>query len=341
MGGASGAAGLLPTPLLPLAGGVAGLLFGVVAGWFSTLRSGVYFSMITLALAELLHALAPQMKGVFGGESGISAMRMPAWGFSFGDTRQVYYLTLAWVVISLAALWGITRTPFGRVTLALRENDQRLSFLGYHPHRLKVLAFAVSAAFSGIAGGLQVLNSAAANYALFDIHLSSVVVLNTYIGGTGAFLGPALGAAVMTFFSYAMSDLTRSWLLYQGIIFVLVMMYLPNGFVGLAERVSVGIRLGRGRLGGRVALTVLAIVLFAAAIVFGVELLQRVFTQDYRAQRSLAGGAWPALEVFGRRWNPVSLVTWAVPLLLAGAAAVAEILSRRIAATAPELEVKP
>ena len=78
---ALGGAGLLPTPLMPLVGGVAGLLFGLVAGWFATMRSGVYFSMITLALAELLHALAPHLKGVFGGEAGLSAMRMPAWGF--------------------------------------------------------------------------------------------------------------------------------------------------------------------------------------------------------------------------------------------------------------------
>ncbi len=338
MGTTSGAPGLLPTPLLPLAGGVAGLLLGFVAGWFSTLRSGVYFSMMTLALAELLHALAPQMKSVFGGESGISAMRSPAWGLSFGDTTQVYYLTLAWVIVSLAALWGITRTPFGRVTLALRENDQRLSFLGYHPHRLKVLAFAVSAAFSGIAGGLQTLNSEAANYALFDIHLSADVVLNTFIGGTGAFLGPALGAAVMTFFSHAMSDLTRSWLLYQGILFVLVMVYVPDGFVRLAERAAGAVRLGRRLARGRAVLTAGAAILLAGATVFSVEMLQRLFAQDYQAQRSLAGGAWPALDVFGRSWDPVSAATWAVPLLLASAGAGAAILARRTAASRMAVE---
>jgi branched-chain amino acid transport system permease protein len=242
MGGSGGATALLPTPLLPIAGGVAAFGVGLVAGWFSTLRSGVYFSMITLALAELLHALAPQLKSVFGGEGGISGMRMPAWGLAFASTRDVYYLTLAWVLLSLAALWGITRTPFGRLVLALRENDQRLDFLGYHPHRLKGLAFAVSATFSGIAGGLQVLNSEAANYTLFDIHVSADVVLNTYIGGAGAFLGPALGAAVMTFFGYAMSDLTRAWLLYQGILFVLIMMYMPNGLVGAGEYVTALLR---------------------------------------------------------------------------------------------------
>jgi branched-chain amino acid transport system permease protein len=337
----SGTGAWLPTPLLPLAGGVAGLLFGAAAGWFSTLRSGVYFSMITLALAELLHALAPQLTTVFGGEGGISGMRMPAWGFTFGDTTQVYYLTLAWVLAALAALWGITRTPFGRLTLALRENDQRLSFLGYHPHRLKVLTFAVSAAFSGIAGGLQVMNSEAANYALFDIHLSAVVVLNTYIGGTGVFLGPALGAAVMTFFGYAMSDLTRSWLLYQGIVFVMVMMYLPTGLAGVTENVVALVRTRRGRFAaGPLALTLTAAALLTAATVFGVEILQRVFEQDYQSQRSLAGGAWPALQVFGRSWNPISMGTWAVPLMLACGAVAAELLARRTVAASAGAEAE-
>ena len=342
MGGSDGAAGLLPTPLLPLAGGIAGLLIGLVAGWFSTLRSGVYFSMITLALAELLHALAPQVKSVFGGESGISAMRMPAWGCKFGDTRQVYYLTLVWVLGSLAALWWITRTPFGRVTLALRDNDQRLGFLGFHSHRLKVVVFALSAAFSGIAGGLQAVNSEAANYALFELHVSSVVVLNTYIGGTGAFLGPAVGAAVMTFFGYAISDLTRSWMLYQGILFVLIMMYLPNGFVGLAERIALAVRVGRVWVSvGRAALAVAGTLLIAAGIVFGVELLQRLFAQDYQVQRSLSGGGWPALDAFGWRWNPVSAVTWLVPLILAGAGAAVALVARHAAAAREELEVEP
>ncbi len=336
MGGVNGSPGLLPTPLLPLAGGVAGLLLGVVAGWFSTLRSGVYFSMITLALAELLHALAPQVKGVFGGESGISAMRAPAWGLGFGDTRQVYYLTLAWVLLSLAALWGVTRTPFGRLTLALRENDRRLGFLGYDAHRLKVVAFALSAAFSGIAGGLQVVNAEAANYALFDIQLSSMVVLHTYLGGTGAFLGPALGAAVMTFFSYAVSDLTRSWMLYQGVLFVLVMMYVPDGFVGLAGRMAAAVRMGRARVRpGRAALAAAGALLVTAGTVLAVELLQRLFAQDYQAQRSLAGGSWPSLDAFGRRWDPASAVTWGLPLLLALAGGAVVMAARRVPALAP------
>src|SRR3546814_20472711 len=92
--------------------------------------------------------------------------------------------------------------------------------MGYNVHRLRTLVFTISATFSGLAGALLAMNNEAANYVLFDMTLSTQVVLNSYIGGIGAFFGPALGAAVMTFFGYAVSDMTRTWLLYQGVIFV-------------------------------------------------------------------------------------------------------------------------
>src|SRR3546814_16447467 len=89
--------------------------------------------------------------------------------------------------------------------------------------------------FAGIAGGLQALNTESANYVLLELHVSAAVVLNSYIGGVTVFLGPALGAALMTFFGYAVSDMTRSWLLYQGILFVLVMMFMPTGVAGFFQ----------------------------------------------------------------------------------------------------------
>ena len=319
---AVGGAGLLPTPLMPLAGAVGGLVFGGIAGWFATQRSGTYFAMITLAIAELVHSLAPHLKGIFGGEAGISTMRMPAWGFDFGSTTQVYYLTLAWVLAAMALLYLYTRTPLGRLTLGLRENSHRLKFLGYNVHGLSTLVFAISAMFSGMAGGLQVLSNESANYVVFDASLSAAAVLNTYIGGVQVFLGPAFGAALMTFFGYAISDLTRSWLLYQGILFVLVMMFLPTGLTGLIA--IVGRLRERHRLGRLAPLFLLAIgcaVLGSAATVFTIELLQRLFSQEYRALlQASAGGAWPPVALFDHAWQPASAATWGVPLLLFGAA---------------------
>ncbi|MGY2492117.1 branched-chain amino acid ABC transporter permease [Cupriavidus sp. CP313] len=320
---AVGGNGLLPTPLLPLAGGAAGLAIGLVAGWFATKRTGVYFAMITLALAELLHALAPHIKSWFGGEAGISTMRMPAWGLTFGDSNQVYYLTLAWVLLSLALLYLYTLTPVGRLTLGLRENANRLRFLGYDIHRLGVLVFAISTMFSGIAGGLQAINMEAANYVLFDAGVSAAVVLNSYIGGVKVFLGPALGAALMTFFGYAVSDLTRSWLLYQGIVFVLVMLFMPAGISGLLTWWVAGSKTYGARSLLPIAVTfVVATLLLAGGTVFSVELLQRFFSQDYRALAALNGGAgWPPIPLFGREWAPLSALTWLPPAVLVGAGA--------------------
>ena len=321
---AVGGTGLLPTPLLPLAGAVAGLGVGLVAGWFATQRTGTTFAMITLAIAELLHALSPQLKGWFGGESGVSAMRMPAWGLTFGSTTEVYYLTLVWVVASVALLYFHTSTPMGRLALALRENGHRLRFLGYDVHGLGVAIFAISAMFSGIAGGLLVVSNEAANYVVFDPGQSASVVLNTFIGGVGSFMGPALGAALMTFFSYAVSDLTRSWLLYQGVLFVLVMMFMPSGVAGLIA--------ATGRLVGRHGYTAIApvalLVVIAAALLvagstFVIEILQHFFSQDYRSLARMSGRE-SAISLFGHAWLPSAVSTWVWPagLLVAGAALV-------------------
>ena len=337
---AVGGSGLLPTPLLPLAGGACGLAFGAFAGWFATKRSGTYFAMITLAIAELVHSLAPHLPGLFGGEAGISAMRMPAWGLDFGSTSHVYYLTLAWVLVSLALLYGYTRTPLGRLTFGLRENSHRLRFLGYNVHGVGIMVFAVSAMFSGIAGALQVVSNEAANYVVFDPSLSAAVVLNTYIGGVKVFLGPAFGAALMTFFGYAVSDLTQSWLLYQGILFVLVMMYMPSGLTGLfgtAGRLRQ--RFGVARLAPLALLAVGAALLISAGGAFAVEMLQRVFSQDYRAMAALnPGNPLPPVTLFGRPWAPASAATWLVPLALLLAGGMLARLARRRLAT---LELEP
>lgn len=324
---ALGGAGLVPTPFLPLAGAVAGCLLGLVAGWFSTQRSGVYFSMITLALAELLHTLAPHLSSVFGGESGVSSMRMPAWGFDFGSSVHVYYLTLGWVAIGIGALFYFTRTPLGRLCLGLRENTNRLRFMGYNVHRLRLMVFTVSATFSGLAGSLLAMNNEAANYVLFEVGLSAQVVLNSYIGGIGTFFGPALGAAVMTFFGYAVSDLTRTWLLYQGVIFVLVMMFMPAGLFSIASWFRDNSRRHpTGRLLVVMAGWILGCVLGAAGFVMFVEILADILAQDYQALL-VEGKPWPAVQLFGAQWLPGAFMTWCLPiaLMVAGVAMVMQV----------------
>jgi branched-chain amino acid transport system permease protein len=327
---AVGGAGLLPTPLMPFVGALGGLAFGVIAGYFSTKRTGTYFAMITLAIAELVHALAPHLKGWFGGEAGLSSTRMPAWGFTFGSTNEVYYLTLAWVLACLALLYFFTRTPLGRLTLGLRENTHRLRFLGYNTHHLSIMVFAISAMFAGVAGSLQVVNNEAANYIVFDAYLSSSVLLNTYIGGVQVFAGPILGASLMTFFGYAMSDLTQSWLLYQGLIFVLIMMYMPTGLAGLIGLLAQWRkRFGLAAMTPCVLLALASALTLCGACAFVVEILQRILSQDYQSLAQANAGVWPAIKLFGLSWSPGSPMTWIVPVILCAGGVLVGYTARR------------
>jgi len=160
-------------------------------------------------------------------------------------------------------------------------------------------------------------------------------VLNSTIGGVGSFLGPALGAALMTFFGYAVSDATQSWLLYQGVLFVLVMMFVPAGLSGLLAN---GARLVERR-GWRVAASVMllafgATVLLSAGGVFIVEMLQRLCSQDYRSLAQ-AAAEWPAVRVLGRPWPPAAASTWLLPAgLLAGGGVLMLVARRRVRAAA-------
>ena len=182
-----------PTPLVPLAGAVCGFLFGILFGWFATQRAGVYFSMVTLALAELLFTLAPGWNSLFGGESGVSTMRGASWGFTFGSDIEVYYLTLAWAVFSTWCMWAFTRTPLGRLALALRDNEHRVRFLGFNTHVARTLIFAISCLFTGVAGALLAIANEATNYTIFSTQASANVVLQTFIGGAGTFLRTRAG----------------------------------------------------------------------------------------------------------------------------------------------------
>lgn len=305
----------VPTPLLPLAGGLAGLALGMIAGYFATMRAGVYFSLVTLALAELLHTLAPQWDGMFGGEAGLSSMRMPWGGLVFGSVLEVYYLSLAWVALCLLLLWAYTRTPFGRLTLALRDNEQRVRFMGYDTHKARLVVFAVSAMFSGVAGGLLALSNEVANYTMFGMPVSAQVVLHTFIGGSTVFLGPVVGAAILTLFAFFVSDLTRSWLLYQGVLFVLVMLYAPLGIGGIVELHLRHMRELRWRaLAGPYVEAAAAGLLIAAGFVFVIESLAVLFSGDYAVLRRDAGGL-PPFPFLGTEWQPLSPLTWLAPLL--------------------------
>lgn len=228
----------LPIPLaaVPVVGGATGLVFGIIFGAASTRRAGTAFAMISLGIVELVAALALVMTGVFGGEQGVSFNRTRAlalFGWKFGPQIQVYYLIAAWCLLSMAAMYFITRTPFGRMCLAVRENPERAAFVGYSTQGIRFIAFCLSGAFAGIAGALAAINFEIASNSMLGAQQSGTVLLMAYIGGVGHFAGPIVGAVLITLLQSSLSDITGAWQLYFGIMFILVVMFVPGGLAGL------------------------------------------------------------------------------------------------------------
>jgi branched-chain amino acid transport system permease protein len=226
----------IPLPIIPLVGGVTGLLFAMLLGWVSTRRSGTAFAMISLGVAELVASSALILRTFFGGEAGVSANRtklLHVFGLSFGPQIQIYYLVAGWTLIAVIAMYALTRTPLGRMCNAVRDNPERVQFVGYDPHMVRYLAFCFSGFFAGIAGALAAINFEIANSAYLGAEQSGTVLFATYIGGIGFFIGPIVGAVFVTFLSLGLSDVTPVWQLYFGLIFIAVVMFAPGGLTGL------------------------------------------------------------------------------------------------------------
>ena len=130
-------------------------------------------------------------------------------------------------------MYALTRTPLGRMCNAVRDNPERVQFVGYNPHVVRYLAFCFSGFFAGIAGALAAINFEIANSAYLGAAQSGTVLFATYIGGVGFFIGPIVGAIFVTFLSLGLSDLTEVWQLYFGLIFIAVVMFAPGGITGL------------------------------------------------------------------------------------------------------------
>ncbi|KMO37352.1 ABC transporter permease [Methylobacterium tarhaniae] len=227
----------VPLPLMPVVGGLAGLAFGILFGAISTRRAGTVFAMISLGIAELVSSGSHILHSFFGGEEGITANRtkmLRMFDLNFGPQIQVYYLIAAWCLICAVAMYAITRTPLGRLCNAVRENPERVEFLGYEPQAIRITAFCLSAMFAGVAGALAGINFEIANSAYLGVHQSGVVLLATFIGGIGTFVGPVVGAVVVTLLQVSLSDLTEVWQLYFGLLFIAIVMFAPGGIAGLA-----------------------------------------------------------------------------------------------------------
>ena len=284
----------LPTPLLPLVGAAGGLVSALLAGWVSTRRAGTAFAMITLGVAELAVTFVLLFPSAFGGEEGINGDRSsgPAFaGYDFGPPMQAYHVIAAWAFGCALLMFLYTRTPLGRLANAVRDNAERVDFLGYDPARIRWRVFALSGLFAGVAGGMAAFNDELTTSGVMSAEASGAVLLMTFIGGVGTFWGPVIGAVLITFLSVALSTITDAWQLYSGLLFVGMVVWAPGGISGIILGHASIARAGHlGRLGKPYATLLPGAALALAGIVAMAELAFRLQSmRNGAAIRPIAG----------------------------------------------------
>jgi branched-chain amino acid transport system permease protein len=231
-------AGKLPIPvsLIPIVGGLTGLLVAFVMGYVTTKKAGTPFAMITLGVGELVFAMSLMFPEFFGGEGGVSGNRVAGakpLGITFGPQIQLYYLIAIYTFICTGLMFAFTRTPLGRMLNAVRDNPERVEFVGYDTQKVRYLAFIAAGFFAGISGGLAALNFEIVTSEVVRGDRSGAYLLFTFLGGATFFFGPILGAIMMVLAFVLLSELTKAWLLYLGLIFLFMVIYAPGGVASL------------------------------------------------------------------------------------------------------------
>ena len=317
-----------PTSLLPLIGGAAGALFGMLFGYLTTRRAGTPFAMITLGIGEMVFAASLMFPGFFGGEGGITADRavgapfLGIPGITFGPQVQVYYLIAAWCFASIVAMYALTQTPLGRIANAVRDNPERAEFIGYNPQRVRWLMLILSGFFAGIAGALAAINFEIVSAENVSAIRSGGVLLAAFIGGAAFFFGPILGAVVFVFFAVALSEYTKAWQLYLGVFFVLLVLFAPGG---LSSLILMNLRVLKFRKFRRLRDPYFGVLFSALALAFGtvlvIELMYHV---------TLNVGQGPAIRLFGMIFDTSRAPAWTFAgVVIFGAATAFEFYRRR------------
>jgi len=274
----------IPVSLIPLVGGVAGMFFAVLLGYVTTKKAGTPFAMITLGLGELVTAMALMIPEFFGGEGGISANRAvgkPVFGITYGPQIQVYYLLAVYTFICTAAMYAFTRTPLGRMLNAVRDNPERVEFIGYSTQRVRYRSFIIAGFFAGVAGGMAAVNFEIATAEVVGALRSGAYLFFTFLGGATFFFGPIIGGILMILGFALFSELTKAWQLYLGLIFMFMVMYAPGG---IASLIMMNVRIARYKKlhqlwGWYAALTATALVMLAGLAAL-IELVYRMQLND-------------------------------------------------------------
>lgn len=217
-------------------------------GLFAIRAGGVYFLMITLALGMCVWGLAYRWNSVTGGDNGIVLPPRPEFGIQLADDVTYFYVVFGFFAVTLAALHLLVRSPFGRSLVGIRENELRMRILGYNTWLHKYIAFIIAGGFGGLAGVLWA--HAHGLVSPEDVILATSVdaLLMVVLGGAGTLVGGAIGAGIVVFLREYLSTLVPWWQYVLGGVYVLTILYLPDGLMGIPER----IRRGRKKNGVRV-----------------------------------------------------------------------------------------
>jgi len=224
--------GLTPE-LAIVCGTLSATLIGIVTGWLAVRRQGIYFAMVTLALAQMVYFICVQAPFTYA-EDGIQSIpRGQLFGvIGLADDRVMYYFVLALFVAAFALIYRIVHSPFGQVLKSIRENEARALSLGYHVDRYKLMAFVLSATLAGLAGSTKTLALGLATLTDVGWQMSGEVVLMTLLGGMGTILGPSVGAVIIVAMQNYLADL-GSWVTtIMGATFVVCVLVFRRGIVG-------------------------------------------------------------------------------------------------------------
>lgn len=300
-----GSAGI-PLVLIPLVGGLAGAFFAILLGFVTTKKSGTTFAMITLGVGELVAAMALMFPEFFGGEGGITTDRVygtPFFGITFGPAIQVYYLIAAYCFVCTAAMFAFTGTPLGRILNAVRDNPERVEFIGYNTQRVRYFAFIIAGFFAGIGGGLATINFEIITGAdSLSVLRSGGYLLFTFLGGATFFFGPIIGAVLLVLASVLLSELSKAWLLYLGLVFLFMVMYAPGG---IASLIMMNLRLAKY---GKLRPLWVSYLGLAGTGLVGVLGAACMVEMTYHLQLNAAVG--PEMNFLGATINAKSLTSW-------------------------------
>ena len=230
----------LPFALALLAAAVNAALWALLFGAFCVRSSKIYFSMLTLAFAQIVWAVCFKWNSVTGGEQGLNNVPYPdldwmAFIPALGDLRvsdRFYLLVLALTAVAFALLWRVIGSPFGRVLTAIRENPERAAFIGVDVRRYQLAAFVIAGAFAGFAGALFGIFNRGVFPDFAYWAKSAEVLIMAILGGMGHFWGPAVGAAVLILLNQQITAYTQYWPFILGSILIVLLFVFPGGIVG-------------------------------------------------------------------------------------------------------------